>query len=86
MAEIFTYRKRQVTTNDVQFIRNHIAKQPAIGRCELSRQVLQGMGLGATQRISQGYCLPWVDAQAGTGRTPRVSTKKNHTNQSSCPA
>lgn len=39
MAEIFTYRKRQVTSDDVQFIRNLIAKQPDIGRCELSRQV-----------------------------------------------
>ena len=39
MAEIFTYRKRQVTTDDVQFVRNLIAKQPTIGRCELSRQV-----------------------------------------------
>ena len=39
MAEIFTYRKRQVTTNDLEFIRNLIAKQPDIGRCELSRQV-----------------------------------------------
>ena len=39
MAEIFTYRKRQITTDDVQFVRNLIAKQPTIGRCELSRQV-----------------------------------------------
>jgi hypothetical protein len=39
MAKIFTYRKRQVTTDDVQFVRNLIAKQPTIGRCELSRQV-----------------------------------------------
>ena len=41
MAEIFTYRKRQVTTDDVQFVRNLIAEQPTIGRCELSRQVCQ---------------------------------------------
>jgi hypothetical protein len=39
MVEIFTYRKRQVTTDDVQFVRNLIAEQPTIGRCELSRQV-----------------------------------------------
>jgi len=39
MAEIFTYRKRPITIDDVQFVRNLIAKQPAIGRCELSRQV-----------------------------------------------
>lgn len=39
MAEIFTYRKRQITTDDIRFIRNLIAKHPAIGRCELSRQV-----------------------------------------------
>jgi hypothetical protein len=39
MAEILTYRKRKVTTDDVQFIRNLIARQPDIGRCELSRQL-----------------------------------------------
>ena len=39
MAEIFTYRRRTITTDDVQFICNIIAAQPTIGRCELSRQV-----------------------------------------------
>lgn len=39
MTEIFTYRKRQVTTDDVQFIHNLIAQHVDIGRCELSRQL-----------------------------------------------
>ena len=39
MTELFIYRKRQITTNDVQLIRNLIAENPAIGRCKLSRQI-----------------------------------------------
>ncbi len=39
MVEIFTYRKRIVTTDDVDFIRTLIAAQPDIGRCALSWQV-----------------------------------------------
>ena len=39
MAEIFTYRKRLITDDDVDFIRGLIVKQPDIGRRELSRQV-----------------------------------------------
>ena len=39
MIELFTYRKRQIITNDVQLIRNLIAKDPTIGRCKLSRQI-----------------------------------------------
>ena len=39
MIELFIYRKRQITTDDVQLIRNLIAKNPTIGRCKLSRQI-----------------------------------------------
>ena len=39
MTDIFTYRKRHITSDDVEFIRDLIVKQPDIGRCELSRQV-----------------------------------------------
>ncbi len=39
MIELFTYRKRQITTDDVQFIRNLISKNPTIGRCKLSREI-----------------------------------------------
>ncbi len=39
MAELFIYRKRHITSDDVDFISNIIARQPDIGRCELSRQI-----------------------------------------------
>ncbi len=39
MTKLFIYRKRQITTDDVQLIRNLIAKDPTIGRCKLSRQI-----------------------------------------------
>lgn len=39
MIKLFIYRKRQITTDDVQLICNLIARNPTIGRCELSRQI-----------------------------------------------
>jgi hypothetical protein len=39
MTILFTYRKRQITTDDVQFICNLIIQNPTIGRCKLSRQI-----------------------------------------------
>ncbi|MCJ7616388.1 MAG: DUF4338 domain-containing protein [Desulfobacterales bacterium] len=39
MVELFIYRKRHITSDDIDFISNIIVGQPDIGRCELSRQV-----------------------------------------------
>jgi hypothetical protein len=39
MVELFIYRKRLITSGDVDFIRSIIAEQPNIGRCALSREV-----------------------------------------------
>jgi hypothetical protein len=44
MTGLFIYRKRQITTNDVQLIRNLILENPTIGRCKLSRQICRIWG------------------------------------------
>jgi hypothetical protein len=41
MAELFIYRNRSITSDDIDFVRKLIADHPKDGRCALSRRVCQ---------------------------------------------
>jgi hypothetical protein len=41
ILSILKYRGRHVTTGEISFIKGLISRNPAIGRCELSRQICQ---------------------------------------------
>lgn len=67
MSELFTYRKRIVTSQDVEFLIKLIADNPQKKPQCLVHHGMPEVELGSTKWRSQGRCLPRAYAQAAPG-------------------
>ncbi len=81
MADIFIYRKRLITSDDVEFICNIIAERPNIGRCALSREVCTAWDWvqpnGHLKDIVRRGLMLKLEREGHLTLPPRISTPVN---------